>query len=386
MSNDFRLTYELEQHTPLIHFQHDQAGATLRASEVKPKLDKFILKKLGGFDKVWETNKDWFVGVTEKTKKEEVKPALNYKLRFLCEDVRVYDVPKYSIYYGNMGNGANKAMFVTGKTKATVLCFIPELAECIKKYIGEFFICTNFGRMQGKGFGSFTVKGMSIGNVYQTLAEYCGAKACYSFCSNDTSNPVREDTFKEIKSLYSVIKSGTNFGVYTRSLLFRYFYDKSTGDKVSVGNEKRYMKNMGISPNVKKSTTYISPSPVVSQYKYTRALLGVGERIEYIAGLDSYDKPKKGARGIEKEVVSISNDDIERFSSPILFKVIGDTVYIVAKRIDSVIYGKAFTFKNEKTGNSDKIVTPSATQFDIDEFMDYVYNNYKGKIRLQRRV
>jgi len=45
---NFKIT--LKQHTPLIHFQHDQEGATLRASEVKPKLDRFILTKLGNGD------------------------------------------------------------------------------------------------------------------------------------------------------------------------------------------------------------------------------------------------------------------------------------------------------------------------------------------------
>lgn len=35
----YRLEFTLKQHTPIIHFQHDQYGATLRASEVKPKLD-----------------------------------------------------------------------------------------------------------------------------------------------------------------------------------------------------------------------------------------------------------------------------------------------------------------------------------------------------------
>ena len=38
MANPFKRTFELVQHTPLIHFQHDQAGATLRATEVKAKL------------------------------------------------------------------------------------------------------------------------------------------------------------------------------------------------------------------------------------------------------------------------------------------------------------------------------------------------------------
>ena len=40
-----KLTVKLKQHTPLIHFQHDQDGATLRATELKPKLDKFLIEK-----------------------------------------------------------------------------------------------------------------------------------------------------------------------------------------------------------------------------------------------------------------------------------------------------------------------------------------------------
>ncbi|KGL55893.1 hypothetical protein HQ50_02500 [Porphyromonas sp. COT-052 OH4946] len=43
----YKLEFELEQHTPIIHFQARDAGATLRASEAKPKLDKFILTQIG---------------------------------------------------------------------------------------------------------------------------------------------------------------------------------------------------------------------------------------------------------------------------------------------------------------------------------------------------
>lgn len=40
----YRLSFELVQHTSIIHFQADYQGATLRVSEVKPKLDKYLLK------------------------------------------------------------------------------------------------------------------------------------------------------------------------------------------------------------------------------------------------------------------------------------------------------------------------------------------------------
>jgi len=52
----YKLCFKLKQHTPIIHFQADQKGATLRASELKPKLDRFLIDKL----KMLENGKpDW---------------------------------------------------------------------------------------------------------------------------------------------------------------------------------------------------------------------------------------------------------------------------------------------------------------------------------------
>src|ERR1035437_9359344 len=67
----YKLEFTLKQHTPIIHFQHDQDGATLRASEVKPKLDKYIIKKYGG-----EVHSDWYNGKVENH-------SLDYKLRII---------------------------------------------------------------------------------------------------------------------------------------------------------------------------------------------------------------------------------------------------------------------------------------------------------------
>ena len=45
MSN-FKVEFTLKQHTPIIHFQAGQRGATLRASELKPKFDRFLLENV----------------------------------------------------------------------------------------------------------------------------------------------------------------------------------------------------------------------------------------------------------------------------------------------------------------------------------------------------
>lgn len=47
----------LNQQSPILHFQHQQQGATLRASEVKPKLDRFIKEKIAGLPEATEAEK-----------------------------------------------------------------------------------------------------------------------------------------------------------------------------------------------------------------------------------------------------------------------------------------------------------------------------------------
>ena len=62
----YSLNYKLQQITPMIHFQHYEEGATLRASEVKPKLDRFLIELLGegNYEEGLKTAKDnkWTMG------------------------------------------------------------------------------------------------------------------------------------------------------------------------------------------------------------------------------------------------------------------------------------------------------------------------------------
>lgn len=61
--NDWQKEYKLVQHTPLIHFQHSEPHACLRATEVKPKLDRFLIEQLEKDDRFGDGRwKKWFVG------------------------------------------------------------------------------------------------------------------------------------------------------------------------------------------------------------------------------------------------------------------------------------------------------------------------------------
>lgn len=81
----YRLKFKLEQHTPIIHFQAKDAGATLRASEVKPKLDKFILTQIG---KMFIKKSD---SITEKN---FIERGIEYFQNKDAEARRVYEEEK----------------------------------------------------------------------------------------------------------------------------------------------------------------------------------------------------------------------------------------------------------------------------------------------------
>lgn len=347
-SLSFVKNYTLLAQTPLIHFQHDQPGATLRATEVKPKLDRFLIRKSrrDGVDL-----SGCFVGDTD---------ALNYKMRMVSDgEAKIVSLgfkdengrkTEYDIYYGNMGTDSLKKKGVLGNAKITITCMKPALLALVDKYIGEFFAVTNFGTMSNKGFGSFIVseKKLSEPQISAALKERYGALKCYCVSSQGTH-------FKQIKVIYSILKSGMNFRGYQRSLLFLYMHDK-----YDYGNEKAWLKQKGIAPALGRNSDQHDEASY-----FVRALLGVGERIEFLNDLNDRK---------DKVVVTISdsNKQIERLPSPIIFKVIGNSIYMVANRIDENIYGKTFTFESKMGRGTLKVPTKAELGENfIDEFLAF---------------
>ena len=243
MEYDFQKTYRLRQWSPLIHFQSEQSGATLRGTEVKPKFDRFIF---------WKYEKRG-IQIPDKWKINGRKTALNYKLSINCSDVDIIRIGsgEYGIYYANMGirdeNEKIKGVW-SDSVYVTITCFIPELMETIDNMAEEFFIVTNFGAMQDKGFGSFTLgeEVPSGGKVSICLREVSGANKCYSFVCEETMKH-HNNEFRAIKTIYSLMKSGINHGSskYARSLLFRFMHER-----FCISNEKAYLKHIGMAPAV----------------------------------------------------------------------------------------------------------------------------------------
>lgn len=432
--------FTLKQHSILIHFQakyEDGTNVCLRASEVKPKLDRFLVKKLGGKVQCKSHYKDWI----RAEHPNGVDIALKYQMVITRNDDRtvVYESKSDGnnlpdIFYGNLSNDPNArkkyGVFFIGGLTLKIVCFIPELMECISNSIAGFFAVTNFGTMQDKGFGSFTVDGSNV-NYAQALKEAYGAAMCYKISNvnnrtnnvNTSSSAVQNELFSVIKQVYSAMKTGSRTP-FDHSFLYKYMHEKA-----NIGNEKAHLKITKVSPALGR------PHPDqkgIDRYFYVRALLGIGEKIEYITddpdwyetderGKIKYDdkcvpiakeNPDTGKRSITKkmkEIVSIENvknqsgakyeknekGKIERLQSPIFFKIIGTDIYMVAGRVSEKIKGKFFVFANSTKNSTSakalrkrrnatngkvvmKVPDDSDYVFDIDDFMSEFVEFYNG--------
>ena len=356
MDYTFQKEYELKQWTPLIHFQSGQSGATLRATEVKPKLDRFLCKKYG-------KEIDCF--------KQSGHNALDYKMSIRCYGKKLIDLgfkTPYDIYYGNMGDKTeNKQGVISNKVTMTITCFYPELMETIDRNLSEFLVVTNFGSMQGKGFGSFTIKDARLTDqqISEFLRKDAKAEKCYCFEHND-------EEFRQIKTVYGIMKTGVNFRNYSRSLLFKFMHDR-----YGIGNEKAFLKTKGMAPaivtnKVLRGVRYNDQNNREPHY-YVRALLGVGDHIDF---LNDPDNRK------DKTNVEIKSPEIQRLSSPLFFKVINRKVYFVGHRLNETIYGKSFDFKSKPGDkatfrpkkNADSLTVPDKEVLGedfIDRFLEY---------------
>lgn len=142
----------------------------------------------------------------------------------------------------------------------------------------------------------------------------------------------------------------------------------------------------------------------MQKYRYVRALLGIGEQVEWIESEAEQrgDKPRKERITIKD---TIKTNAIERYSSPVFFKIVGNRIYITANQPDRRIFDRKFQFTNQgyakgknnnspRKGRSDYISTLTAAEgskFDmadfLNEFMVYYNDNLdKGKLMKRYRM
>lgn len=353
MSN-FKLTFKLKQHTPIIHFQHNQHGATLRASELKPKLDKFILIKIGkeklGANKTSDVyydegikiakHKKWLIGNGDN-------PALDYKVRIDArglQNVKMYEKRNdkngkwetlFPTFFANMGKLSQEELvnFTSfSDIELNITSFVPTILDKIKDLFGEFLFITNFGTRQSKGFGSFCLAGLTLEETYR-ISEYLSI--------NKSLIKSHEDIFNIINYYYQRLKSGINYSNhYKHSFLKLYLSDQN------ITWEKKWLKEKFIGLEKDHEEKY-----------FGRAMLG-------LVGNYSFINPKVKREGEvypdHKVDIEVKSEIIDRFKSPITFKPIEFKnewrIYIIPEEVPEEMTSKEFEFQSE--GKTHRIKTP----------------------------
>ena len=354
---DWQKEYKLVQHTPLIHFQHSEPHACLRATEVKPKLDRFLIEQLEKDDRFGDGRwKKWFVG-------DGSQQSFDYMMRITPNSEQVdrtqsieraiaraeHRPPNASLheihknYFGNMASGNNiqdtiretfkESLFYKDGLTLTIRCFIPELLTFIDEHIRGFFMMHNFGTRQRKGFGSFTVDISTKPNEpkgFDLVGKYC-PNAYYCKLDNDVNADALLDAVWVISAF---LRSGFNRGEgnYVRGFVFRYFQR----EKNPLANDKAFVKQQ-VLRNVYNEATrgeHLHPYGNNVRYRYVRGLLGTNENSRFCRAPNAHTPVY--------DIYTHSAEGIERFPSPLLFKPIGKFVFILPQKMPDEIFGSEF--------------------------------------------
>lgn len=372
MSN-YKLEFTLKQHTPIIHFQAKQLGATLRGSELKPKLDRYLIEQLQLTHRTEnrEVPKDeylsWFIG------KGVNHLALDYKLKIDDESL-LYNKDKgrgevaYRIYMGNI-SGDSIFMKMDNDYKKTIefKSFHSELLNKINELFPGFMMQTNFGRAQSKGFGSYTVLGskeMTIPrNTYRFKVQ---------INQNIALNYKIDKLYNSIYYFYKLLKSGINeydkTGTpvfYGKSLLWKYAKEvlDATWDKKLI---KQHYFNDDFKAHLRKhpKSDILSFSSQSRREYLLRDLLGYTNSADW-----------SGVAVNKSHKVEDKDKKIDRFQSPLRFKPIltdeGYDVYLWGENIPSRMLGSEFKFDVPSSQKKDLVLT-TPSEFNIDAYLQFI--------------
>lgn len=422
------ITVKLKQHTPLLHFQHEQYGATLRASDVKPRLDKYILSELSDCDKANGKTNGWI-----KTK--EKRSWLDYKMSIVSSgtieefmfssdlsDVVVNTIKECGI---NLINESpffaqreedkivatkedwniigKKGIIDTGNNGIVVYLRMKdnELANKLLEHLTSFFVLNNFGTRQDKGFGSFLPISIQedeteIRNTEPTSddIERCFKSKFRFVYKKELSITDEQDRFtvifNTIKEDYQKLKSGKQ---NKDSELTKYL---RTGDSNgTMRMEDQYFKaeiekRLEAHPqyqiySIEKKASGENQTQSNLEYVYARALLGLAEQYEYslYQRNNSHNGKREKANDATAVVKVLKDKRIERFQSPICFKVINNTIYIVGNNVEGIL-GNSISFNYYIKVNNNLSPNPLdngslniPSSFDLEKFMKYAMNPKK---------
>lgn len=351
---DIILKIPLTQHSPYIHFQYDQRGAALRASDLKPRIDKYLSNKPG------------------------YKPR--YQLSITSSIIMGYPKEKSGKepYWGKYKVCKYENIIIHLNTY-----FDKTLQTKLEAIIPEVLACENFGSFGSKGYGCFTPQNMTKTDFNELLKSKFNPKPVYYWTIDSGCND--EEVMFQIKTFYSLLKSGINIinpnnnkETYHKSLLMTYFKSNTS----PIRWEKRGIKkNFGFTENQSKYHFLDDGNKIISN----------NERYKAIKPLFGYSKSQDWKRYTAKIGIEFPNG-IERIPSPLFFKVFkeskGATIYFTLRNEElykNKAFGTGLSYKFEFGSKSVNFDTPDT--FDYENFLEYaieiinkakITNNKKG--------
>jgi len=336
----YKFEIKLSQYTPLIHFQPNQVGASIRASELKPKFDRFLKTKISNSSKLYLKG----------------QKAFDYKV--VIEPI--YKEPKdirkfHPLFFANLNSENPKKFVKTNNLKITFYSFKPQMIEEIKKHFKAFIANTNFGSRNSKGFGSFYIRGEDFD---KSLIE---AKRVYSFSTNNWED--------DVALFYKFLRSGINDGIFNKSerrfitkfyvkpLIF--LYAKSKGWEW----DKRAIKRRFFNRQLQEQIQAHRNADVLTYTSNNKYL------VRDMLGLSTFQYWKSYNAKLKKESRKRDGDDpyYERMRSPITFKVVKNRVYFWVDNFYKRILNEDFIIK--VVGRNNSLTLPTPPEFDIDEML-----------------
>lgn len=414
----YKKVFNLEQITPMWHFQGDDPNCCLRVTEVKPKLDRFIIKtKTLRGEAIPD---DWWIDKGHNS-------ALNYKMRISCNSVKILPDVQYKkddndnliykkgrpqkeniypVFFANMGaaDAKHKKLVMFSDIEVTIVSMVSELVDRIANIIDDFFANNSFGTRQDKGFGCFCVidkeSNRPIFQIPRNASYYFDVPVTYAGIDTEFSK-----LFKYIHYFHKVIRSGVNEpGCYIKSLMYYYarsmndvwdkpvirtnfqyhnkIYKYICGDICGENIQIKDLKNSRIRKRKSMKDEYCKHGTLIKHKRLYRDALGLAVSQDW------------RFYGNNKIIISLQNTTKTeiRFKSPIDYHPVpnekgGFTVYITLNEIPVVLKEKRFRISLEKQQNNINNLKKMriAETFSLRGYFEYINNNHRRQVQIRNK-
>lgn len=353
-----QLIIELEQQTPLLHFQWTQEGATLRASEVKPKLDKYIIEN--AFNNDFNSCCHLLKGYSQHTQRKLNERwnngfrALDYQMKIEARDfdssislevkpnsdegnityiTSGYPSDNNQLVISNIGGKSQKEELFNFRFADTVIIYIysknEELVEVIKEKICEFFYMNNFGNRTSKGFGGFEVVKIGDNEIDRSDVNYDLCKVSFEIKPYSDDQELDSTSLKNELLLFVFDLIGTSWEKITKKYGTK---GRDPNKKVLLGYHPPRNPQRIPSPIMYKPSFYILPSNDGTNKYFVNISVFVNklvlDRLNPLSTTDAMTYYKNKMNIIENERDTIYDYLMEYNDSLSTFYIVEDSISI----------------------------------------------------------